>query len=90
MGREVAGKMVQKVKVLAAYRNGLSSVPGTFVVKGENPLLQVALKPSHACSAVHMPTHTDIHQINKYGFERQGKLSLALKKQSRLERCLRG
>lgn len=49
--------MVPSVKAPAAKANGLSSVPGTHIVEGENQLPEVVLQLQH----VHKYIHTCIH-----------------------------
>lgn len=53
--------MTQPVKTLAAKSDDLSSIHRTYMVEGENKLLEVALGPSMRAFA-----HVHIHTIKKY------------------------
>lgn len=52
--------MTQEIRALAVKADDLSSVPRTHMVKGENWLPQVDLRPPHMCE-----THTYPRLLNK-------------------------
>lgn len=57
MTRDRAGEMAQRVKALAAKPSDPSSIPGVYMMKRQNWLLQVIFWPPSTCTPQHLPHH---------------------------------
>lgn len=57
--------MVQQVKMLTAKSDNLSWISKTYMVEGDNKLLQAVLRALQVCHSTCAPTHTHIHTLKK-------------------------